>query len=355
MANLKINLSKIQYNAKVLQTILDSKQIHFTPVIKSIAGDRQIVQKLIDLGITHFADSRLENISQLNDFNCSYTILRSTKQSKLADMIQCTKISIQTELNTIFEINRIAKTLDIKHQVILMVDWKDGREGILTYDVVKYIEQILQLSHIQLVGVSFNFMCFKSKLPIEDDVFMINKFVSAIERELGYRMTIVSGGNSSMLPLTMYNDLGKINELRIGETLFRGVDTTTDKAVAHLYQNTIVLEAEVIEIKPRLNHITNQSYLQAIVDIGYIDTDTTHITPIANDIHILGASSDHLMIDLNNQDHYQVGDMIQFELSYEALSRSMYNKNLEKVYILDSKVETLIESFNQSLCSMHKS
>ena len=332
MANLKINLSKIQYNAKVLQTILDSKQIHFTPVIKSIAGDRQIVQKLIDLGITHFADSRLENISQLNDFNCSYTILRSTKQSKLA-----------------------AKKLNIKHQVILMVDWKDGREGILTYDVIKYIEQILQLSHIQLVGVSFNFMCFKSKLPIEDDVFMINKFVSAIERELGYRMTIVSGGNSSMLPLTMYNDLGKINELRIGETLFRGVDTTTDKAVAHLYQNTIVLEAEVIEIKPRLNHITNQSYLQAIVDIGYIDTDTTHITPIANDIHILGAPSDHLMIDLNNQDHYQVGDMIQFELSYEALSRSMYNKNLEKVYILDSKVETLIESFNQSLCSMHKS
>ena len=38
---------------------------------------------------------------------------------------------------------------------------------------------------------------------IEDDVFMINKFVSAIERELGYRMTIVSGGNSSMLPLTI--------------------------------------------------------------------------------------------------------------------------------------------------------
>jgi predicted amino acid racemase len=39
----------------------------FTPVIKSIAGDLQIVQKLIELGITHFADSRLENIRQLTN------------------------------------------------------------------------------------------------------------------------------------------------------------------------------------------------------------------------------------------------------------------------------------------------
>ncbi|POC79402.1 alanine racemase, partial [Vibrio vulnificus] len=97
--------------------------------------------------------------------------------SQLDNMIKDTQISIQTELNTIIELNRIAQHLNIKHQVILMVDWKDGREGVLTYDVVKYIETILNLSHIQLVGVSFNFMCFKSSSPIEDDVFMINKFV----------------------------------------------------------------------------------------------------------------------------------------------------------------------------------
>ena len=106
-------------------------------------------------------------------------------------MIKDTQISIQTELNTIIELNRIA-TFKYKTSMILMVDWKDGREGVLTYDVVKYIETILNLSHIQLVGVSFNFMCFKSSSPIEDDVFMINKFVSAIEREIGYRMKIVS-------------------------------------------------------------------------------------------------------------------------------------------------------------------
>ena len=48
-----------------------------------------------------------------------------------------------------------------------MVDWKDGREGVLTFDVVRYVQEILKLSHIQLVGLAFNFMCFKSEAPNE--------------------------------------------------------------------------------------------------------------------------------------------------------------------------------------------
>ena len=98
----------------------------------------------------------------------------------------------------------------------------------------------------------------------------------------------------------------------------------------------------------KLNHglINSQSYLQAIVDIGYLDTFIEGIKPIANDIKIIGASSDHLMIDLNNQDHYQIGDRIQFSLNYEAVSQSMYMKNLTKSYIYDSKIQTLIENFH---------
>ena len=68
-----------------------------------------------------------------------------------------------------------------------------------------------------------------------------------------------------------------------------------------------------------------------------------------NEIKIIGASSDHLMIDLNNQDHYQIGDKLQFSLNYEALSQSMYMKNLTKSYYDDSKIQTLIENFNTTI------
>ena len=43
---LTINLSKIQYNAKVLLTLLNEHHVHFTPVTKCIAGDQVIVNEL---------------------------------------------------------------------------------------------------------------------------------------------------------------------------------------------------------------------------------------------------------------------------------------------------------------------
>ena len=35
-----------------------------------------------------------------------------------------------------------------------------------------------------------------------------------------------------------------------------------------------------------------------------------------------------------------------FSLNYEALSHSMYMKNLHKVYIDDSKIDTLLQNFD---------
>ena len=47
-----------------------------------------------------------------------------------------------------------------------MIDWKDGREGVLTYDVLDYIKEIIHLKNIHFVGLAFNFMCFKSDAQV---------------------------------------------------------------------------------------------------------------------------------------------------------------------------------------------
>ena len=57
------------------------------------------------------------------------------------------------------------------------------------------------------------------------------------------------------------------------------------------------------------------------------------------------------MIDLNNQDHYQIGDKLQFSLNYEGLSQSMYMKNLTKLYSSDSKIESLVQNFDMPIYS----
>lgn len=346
MAEIKINLSKIQYNAQVLLSIFQQNHMQFTPVIKCVGGDRKIVETLKQIGITHFADARIDNINKIKDQNLSYMMIRTASQYELEDVVRYSDISIQTEIATIRKLNEIAQKNQVKHHILLMVDWKDAREGILTYDIVDYINEILSMHHVSVIGLAFNFMCFQSIIPTEADVSLINQFVESVELETDMRFKIISGGNSSMISQMLYQDMGKINELRVGETLFRGVETTTNQPIASLYQDAIILEAEIVEIKPRIDISSSQQYLQAIVDIGNLDTFIEDIKPHHHQVKVIGATSDHVMIDLLNQDHYQIGDKIQFSLGYKALAQSMYMTNLGKNYIHDGVIEKICHNFN---------
>lgn len=341
MAQLKVNLSKIKYNAYILNTLLKQHHIHFTPVLKCVAGDRKIVETLKSVGLTHFADARINNILKSKDDDITYMMIRTANHQELEDIVQCVDTSIQTELDTIRQINEIASKQKVKHKILLMVDWKDSREGVLTYDVLAYIREIINMHHIHLEGLAFNFMYFNEIAPTEEDVEMINQFVNSVEKASHLKFKTISGGNSSMLLQMLYNDLGKMNDLRIGETLFRGVETTTNQHLDTLYQNAIILDTEIVEIKPRININNGQQYLQAILDIGNLDTNVDDIKPLYHNVDVLGATSDHLMIDLLNNDHYQIGDKIQFSLGYKALAQSMFMSHLNRFYLNDLAIEAM--------------
>ncbi|MDT4040301.1 alanine racemase, partial [Staphylococcus aureus] len=75
---------------------------------------------------------------------------------------------------------------------------------ILTYDIIDYINEILYMHHVLIVGLAFNFMCFQSVIPTEEDVALINQFVDSVERETNMKFSIISGGNSSMIPQMLY-------------------------------------------------------------------------------------------------------------------------------------------------------
>lgn len=63
-------------------------------------------------------------------------------------------MSIQTDINVIRRINLEAKKQNKRHQILLMVDWKDGREGLLTYEAVDYINEVMRMDHVFFERVS---------------------------------------------------------------------------------------------------------------------------------------------------------------------------------------------------------
>ena len=58
--------------------------------------------------------------------------------------------------------------------LIVSMHWKDSREGILTYDIPEYINEIMHMKYICLAGLAFNFMCFQDIAPTEEDILFIN-------------------------------------------------------------------------------------------------------------------------------------------------------------------------------------
>jgi predicted amino acid racemase len=57
----------------------------------------------------------------------------------------------------------------------------------------------------------------------------------------------------------------------------------------------------------------------------------TDLTPCDSRIRLIGASSDHLIVDLT-QVSLQPGDIVEFTLSYPGLLRLMTSKYVKKIY-----------------------
>ncbi|MCQ9291493.1 alanine racemase [Staphylococcus hyicus] len=343
MAHINIHLSKIKYNALLLKHMLEERGIQMVPVLKCAAGDSEIAQLFENLPFQHVAESRLKIISEATS-SLNYMMIKGATPNEIAKLVSYTSMSIQTDLDIIRRINTEAHKQNKHHHILLMVDWKDGREGLLTYETVDYLNEMMHMDHIFLKGLAFNFMCYRQMPPTEEDISYIERFLNSIEQETGFNFTTISGGNSSMLTLAMYHDLGKINELRIGEAIFRGYETAHNQRLPFLYDDAIELVGQIVEIKPRLNLSTHQPYMQALVDIGNLDTVVSELTPVDTKVKIVGSTSDLMLIDLGDTHGYQIGDTMTFKVEYGALAHSMHSTQLSKQYLYDKGIELMLEN-----------
>jgi Predicted amino acid racemase len=172
-----------------------------------------------------------------------------------------------------------------------------------------------------------------------------------IERQLDIELQIISGGGTSTLLLV---EAGKvpvgINQLRIGEGILLGTDTTNSRTIPWLYTDAFLLEAEVIELKSKpsvpIGDIGRDSFgnvpqfvdigvrNRAILALGKQDVYIEGIEPLERNIKILGASSDHLIIDVtDSQKQIRVGDDITFRLTYSGLLSASQSRYISRTFI----------------------
>ena len=348
---LEISLDKITHNTQVVVGICDRQGIRVAGVTKVFCGHPEIARAMVDGGIDILADSRLENLKKLREFPLPKLLLRMPMISQAKAVVECADISLNSEIETIKALSEAAIAQRKSHEIILMFDLGDLREGIFDENELYHtVEQLLQLKGVILIGIGTNMTCFGGVIPTPKNLSRLTRQKRAIESRFDLHLEVVSGGNSSTLYLIEEGSMPDgINQLRLGESIVLGRETAYGRQLRGTYNDCFRLIAEIIEIKEKPSSPIGEVRLDAFGDrpsfvdkgirkralcaIGKQDVGIGDIIPDDKGLALLGASSDHLILDVTDCDRtYKVGDLVSFCLTYSGILRSMTSEYVAKQF-----------------------
>jgi len=349
MPRIEISLPKIRDNARMLCELYGQKGISIMGVSKAVLGEPSVIKAMVQGGVRFIADSRIENIEKMKAAGIStqFVLLR-TPLSQAESVVRSADISLNTEIDTLKKLSYYAKAGNKNHQVIVMVELGDLREGVLPVDLPEFIRQTISLSHIKIVGIGCNLACYGGVKPSDKNMHNLSELFDIIEKEFHLGLIIISGGNSANYEwYKSTKDVGNINNLRLGESILLGLETLNRKTIPGLHTGAFQLVAEVIESKKKpslpfgesgqdafggTNRFSDRGIRQrVIVALGRQDILISGLKPL-QELLILGASSDHIIIDSENC-NLKVGDEVSFSLDYGALLAAMTSPFISKHFI----------------------
>jgi len=351
---LTVDLEKIRMNLDTVSSTAKKGGCSLMIVTKSFCADRKISELIAEHpGVDYFADSRIQNIRAYGDLAKEKVLLRLPQACEIEDVVRYADISFNSEPDTIKLLSKEAEKQGKTHKIVLMIDLGDLREGIFFKEeetISKAVEEILRLPNIVLFGLGVNLTCYGAVIPKNDNLSILVSIAKKLEKEYNIKIPMISGGNSSSYYLIEKGELPEgINNLRLGESFILGNETAYGAKIPGTAPDAVILEAQIIELKTKqsipIGEIGMDAFGQrpvyedrgnrkrAILAIGKQDADVGSMTPVDARIDILGASSDHLIMDVTDSDKdYRVGDIISFTLGYGGLLKAATSPYVSRYY-----------------------
>ncbi len=351
---LVIDLNKIKNNLDKTIEMVKGAGCSLMIVTKGYCADMEIYQMLNESSIDYLADSRIQNLKKYEGTKKERVLLRLPMQSEADEVVRYSDLSLNSEIETIKKLNKAAENQNKTHKILLMIDLGDLREGIFfkdEEDIYLAVEEILLLKNIELYGLGVNLTCYGAVIPKNENLSILVETAAKIEEKFNIKLQMISGGNSSSVYLIGKKELPeKINNLRVGEAFLLGDETAYSEMLDGFYDDAFVLEAEIIELKEKQTVPVGETGVdafgnkpvyedlgvikRAIIAVGRQDVDPYNLHPIDSKISVLGASSDHLILNVQDSDvEYKTGDIVKFKLSYSSLLRATTSSYVQKIYV----------------------
>ncbi len=352
-ASITIDLQKLTDNARNMVAACAERGVTVLGVTKLTCGMPQVAQALLDGGVSQLGDSRLENIQRLqrNGVDCPLMLVRIPALSEVNEIVQTVDVSLNSELRLIAALSDAALDHKRVHQIIIMVELGDRREGVNPEDFIPLCDRVAALAGVRIVGVGTNLGCLGGVLPSAQNLGRLVECADAFEQRYRRKLTYVSGGNSGSLALLLAGQLpAGINHLRIGTGLLLGRNSLHDAPWPGMHTDAFRMKSEVIEVKRKPSKPEGEIGLDAfglkpvfidqgeqtrsIVSLGRLDVNPAELRPIDPGVTIIGASSDHLVLDMSRARSCQIGDQLEFDMGYPAVLQAMVSPYVKKKLIV---------------------
>lgn len=355
---LEMNLNMLYNNTKIVTGLCNKEGIDVAGIIKGFGGIVEGAKEMVKGGCVQLGSSRIEQLKELkeNEVNVPLLLVRIPMESEIEDVIKYSDISLVSEKSTLTLLNKEAKLQNKMYKVILMYDLGDLREGVFTreelLELALYVEN--ELENIELEGVGSNLSCYGSVSPTSDNLNELSLAADLIEEKINRKLNIVSGGGTTTLPLLVKGGVPKkVNHLRLGESINNTQDLPLywNCNIEGLNPDIFVLKAQIIELNEKPTYPIGElmvnafgEYAQyedngirkrAIVALGNQDVgDCFKLIPKDKEIKVLGASSDHTILDIHDcKKQYKLGDILEFNVLYQAMLFSSLSKYVHKKII----------------------
>lgn len=350
---IRFDISAIEGNARRVAELCRPSGVSFLGVTKVVAGDPEIGRAMLIGGAQGLADSRLANLQRLRraGLDCPLLLLRAVAPREAEETIKWADLSIQSSEETLQALDREAERKGCLHQVLLAVESGDLREGLMPERLLEVTRTFRSWKHLTLSGLATNFACLSGVLPTPQSIRDFVSLATRVTEEIGHSLTTLSAGATVCLSLLERGEMPEgVNQLRIGEAIVCGTDTSGAKRVPGTRQDAALLLAEVVEVeeKPSLpwGPLGRDAFgasptfrnrgrgIRALLALGRVDCEPDELEPEESGLEVIGASSDHLLVDVTERSRRTVvGEILSFRAGYHAILRACASPYVEKTVV----------------------
>jgi predicted amino acid racemase len=334
---LLIDKAKLEENTKTVLKNCKAYGIDVAAVTKCYCAIPELAEAQVKAGVKMLADSRVENLKKLKDIPVTKMLIRIPMISQAADVVKYADISLNSEIQVIKALSAEAVKQGKKHKVMMMIDIGDLREGCLFEDALALADQIIAQEGIILAGIGANYSCFGGVLADRHNLGQLLEIKDKVEKKHNITIELVSGGNSCTYHVMEAGEIpAGVNHFRLGELIILGYDVQMNRAYEGAHRDVFTLAAEIVELKEKPSKPFGKIGVdafgcvpvfpdygirkRAILAIGRQDCKIDDITPRTQGATIVGASSDHMIVDLTDcTGTFKVGDVLEFDVAYGAL------------------------------------